>query len=138
MFNRKKPQGARSAAPTPRGRSAPEPAAAGANPLARRFRDSPEPDTADLAEPGRYHLPAAATPAEPDTRATTAAAGVPDTGDATRRPLITRDATTGKFHLHPGTGGDAVSLNGAAVDAPTELRPGDRLEVGGAGFEFLA
>ena len=48
------------------------------------------------------------------------------------------DAATGKFYLQPGTDAHPVRLNGLAVEAPTELRRGDRLQVGVHEFEFLA
>jgi hypothetical protein len=134
MFNRKKPESASSAGSSPRGRASADASSAGRNPLARRFRDGQEPDTVELAEPGRYHLPAEAPTAEPDTRETAAdegAAGQPFLS------LITLDPRTGKFHLHPGTDAHPVSLNDVTVDAPTELRRGDRLQIGAAVFEFL-
>ena len=134
MFNRKKPPAGPAGASAPRGRSVPEAAPAGRNPLARRFQDEAEPDTVDLAEPGRYHLPADDAAGEPDTRVT-AAPGSPEPHAALLR-LVTLDPSTGKFHVHPGNAERAVSLNGAAVESPTELRPGDRLEIGGAVFEF--
>ena len=57
------------------------------------------------------------------------------TEDVTRGLL---DAATGKFYLQPGTDAHPVHLNGVAVEAPTELRRGDRLQVGVHEFEFLA
>ena len=53
-------------------------------------------------------------------------------------PSVTLDAATGKFYLQPGTDAHPVRLNGLAVEAPTELRRGDRLQVGVHEFEFLA
>ena len=96
---------------------------------------SVEPDTVDLADPGRFHAPSEPPQAEPDTRVGEPGPAAAAAGSAA--PLLTRDAVTGKFHLHPGDGVD-VRLNGQAVGAPTELRRGDRLEIGGAVFEFLA
>ena len=135
MFNRKKPESASPAGPSPRGRASADASPTGRNPLARRFQDGQEPDTVELAEPGRYHLPAEAPSAEPDTRETAAGEG------AAAEPFlnpITLDPRTGKFHLHPGTDAHPVSLNDVVVDAPTELRPGDRLQIGAAVFEFLS
>lgn len=127
MFNRKKPgQRAQAVAAPPRGR-----AADGASPLARRFLEHAEPDTVDLAEPGRFHAPAEDRPVEPDTRATGAAAAA-----AGRQPVVSRDARTGKLYLHPGSEACPVRLNGAVVDAPTELRPGDRLGIGDRELDF--
>ena len=87
----------------------------------------------DLAEPGRFHVPPGGEDAEPGTRVTSDGANV----DEARRPLVTLDAVTGKFHLHPGTDAHPVLLNGDPVEAPTELRRGDRLQVGAQAFEFL-
>lgn len=132
MFKRRKPDSdARHAASAPRGRAAAGASAEGTNPLARRFLAESEPDTVDLAEPGRFHVPPADAEQEPDTQVTaTAAEG--------RQALITLDDVTGKFYLHPGTDANPVRLNGAEVEAPTELRRGDRLRVGVHEFEFLA
>jgi hypothetical protein len=136
MFNRKKPQpGAGPGVSAPRGRAA---AGAGqdvANPLARRFLDGAEPDTVDLAEPGRFHAPPEAAAGEPDTAVTAAGSGDAAAG---RLELVSFDAATGKFYLQPGTAAQPILLNGVPVEAPTELRRGDRLQVAGSEFEFLA
>jgi hypothetical protein len=136
MFNRKKPQsGARSSASKPRGRDGGATPQPGQNPLARRFLGDAEPDTVDLAEPGRFHALPRDEADEPATRETGGDAA-PDTD--TRRAMVTLDAATGKFYLQPGTDAHPVRLNGLAVEAPTELRRGDRLQVGVHEFEFLA
>jgi hypothetical protein len=136
MFNRKKP---RSDAPTganrPRGRTGSATIETDRNPLARRFVGDAEPDTVDLAEPGRFHAPPGSEVDEPDTRET---GGEAAAADGPRQPLVTLDAATGKFYLQPGTDAHPVHLNGVAVEAPTELRRGDRLQVGVHEFEFLA
>jgi len=135
MFKRKKSGSGAAARPaTPRGRGTEAPAA-GRNPLARRFDASVEPDTVDLADPGRFQSPSEPPQAEPDTRVGEPRRAAATAGSAA--PLLTRDAATGKIHLHPGEG-VVVRLNGQAVESPTELRRGDRLEIGGAVFEFLA
>lgn len=135
MFIRKKPQsGVRGGATRPRGRGDAAALQSGQNPLARRFVTDSDPDTVDLAEPGRFHALPDSAADEPDTRATGDAAA---SGDA-RQPLVTLDAATGKFYLQPGTDTHPVQLNGVVVEAPTELRRGDRLLVGVHEFEFLA
>ncbi|MEJ2402339.1 MAG: FHA domain-containing protein [Xanthomonadales bacterium] len=136
MFNRKKPRpGGGNSASEPRGRTAAGAAQPAQNPLARRFLDDAEPDTVDLAEPGRFHAPPGADVEEPDTRETGGESA--DARDL-RQPLITLDAATGKLYLQPGTDAQPVRLNGVTVEAPTELRRGDRLQVGVHEFEFLA
>ena len=136
MFNRKKPRSDAESGPArPRGRTAAESPQPAVNPLARRFVGDAEPDTVDLAEPGRFHASPGGGVEEPETRETAGGAG------ATREPrqaLVTLDAATGKFYLQPGTDAHPVRLNGVAVEAPTELRRGDRLQVGIHEFEFSA
>jgi hypothetical protein len=132
MFNRKKPRAEEPiGVAQPRGRTGAASPQAGQNPLARRFLDDAEPDTVDLAEPGRYH---AATGDEPETRETGVSAAAADT----RRSLLTLDAVTGKFYLQPGCEDHPVRLNGVVVKTPSELRRGDRLQIGDHEFEFLA
>ena len=95
MFNRKKPQsGARSSASKPRGRDGGATPQPGQNPLARRFLGDAEPDTVDLAEPGRFHALPRDEADEPATRETGGDAA-PDTD--TRRAMVTLDAATGKL-----------------------------------------
>ena len=131
MFKRKKPRADSSTgAAQPRGRTGAAVSQGERNPLARRFLADAEPDTVDLAEPGRFHV---ATGEEPETRAT----GEPAAAADARRPLVTLDGATGKFYLQPGTDAHPVRLNGVAVEAPSELRRGDRLQVGVHEFEFL-
>lgn len=136
MFNRKKPRsGAPTSASRPRGRTDTATFETDRNPLARRFVGDAEPDTVDLAEPGRFHAPPGGEVDEPDTRET---GGEAAAANEPRQALVTLDAATGKFYLQPGTDAHPVHLNGVAVEAPTELRRGDRLQVGVHEFEFLA
>lgn len=139
MFSRKKtastPPGS---TPAMRGRDSNQAAETAPNPLARRFQADSEPDTIDLADPGRFHAPGAQ--AEPETSSPDPdPAQTPET-PAVAKPLhevLTIDKVTGKFYVHPTSDGPAVLLGGQAVTAATELRPGDRIQVGDAQFEFL-
>lgn len=132
MFGRKKPPGTEGVGRVPRGRSSAEKGrgaerADAANPLARRLQSGPEPRTVDLAEPARFH--AAGTAAEdPQTTLQATAARL--------ARIISVDPDSGKFYVHPGDVSGAVTLGGTPVEAPTELRPGDRIVVGAAEFEF--
>ena len=110
------------------GRGANSGSPGGDNPLARRFQPETEPATVDLADPARFHEPAAAE--DPDT----APIGT-DAGNLGR--VISRDAATGKFYVHPGTGDCPVLLEHETVRAPTELRRGDTIQVGDAEFRLL-
>lgn len=101
----------------------------GSSPLARRLRQDDEPDTIDLAAAPGFQAPEAID--EPDTRS------------ADSRPLpsqqsavITSDPETGKFYVNPGADGQEVRLCGDLVDAPTELRRGDRIRIGRFEVEF--
>ena len=104
------------------------------NPLARRFHLDDEPDTVDLLQSGDS-APAAVTAGE---EAATRDLSGPGDGQAAAAgaPLIRFAAETGKFYLLPGSEDSPACLNGTAVAAATELRPGDRIEVGGAAFLF--
>ena len=73
---------------------------------------------------------------EPETRETST--GPAATAAGAHNDLISRDPETGKFYVHPGDSDTPVLLGGDPVTAPTELRKGDRIGVGGAEFEFLA
>ncbi len=99
------------------------------NPLARRFHPDDEPETIDLQDPGRFH--AASEPSDPPTAEL---AGSP----ADLNSLITRDPETGKFYIHPQEDGAPVYLGDIAVNTSMELRPGDRIRIGQAEFQFLS
>ena len=99
------------------------------NPLARRFHPDDEPETIDLQDPGRFH--AGAEPADPPT------AELADS-PADLDSLITRDPRTGKFYIHPLEDGAQVYLGDIAVNSSMELRPGDRIRIGQAEFQFLS
>lgn len=107
----------------PRGRSG----AAGApeNPLARRLAAATEPPTEDLTDPARFHD--AGEPESPE--AWLRASG------ATPGRVLSRDPASGKLYLHPGDGDFEVLLAAEPVTAPTELRAGDRVQLGP--FELL-
>jgi hypothetical protein len=120
----------------PRDRSARDPQVlrsrvpeSGSSPLARRLRQNEEPDTIDLAAAPGFQAPKEID--EPDTRTS-----APRPGAAPHCPLISGDPATGKFYVIPGAPGQTVLLCGEVVEAPTELRRGDRIRVGEAEFEF--
>jgi hypothetical protein len=132
MFRKKGPAGDTSAAVL-RGRSKAGRGEAGvgqgaANALARRLQARAEPDTIDLAGPVGFpaSTPDAEEPQTSDLQATA----------ARLERFISRDAATGKLYVHPGSGQEIVILCGSAVSAPTELRPGDEIRLGGAIFEY--
>jgi len=115
IFRRKKQTETPAGAPVLRGRDGVENSD---NPLARRFRTSEEPDTIDLQHPAGFQ-------------------NEPDTSDLAAKKkavqslaVITLATETGKIHVQPGTGEQRVCLDGEAVLAPTELRPGDRVQIG--------
>lgn len=128
MFRRKKSPGSADVPSderqrTPRGR-----AVAAENPLARRFQPDNEPATIDLAAPARFPSPSAADE-DPQT-----AALQTDASKLSR--VVSCDALTGKFYIHPGGEAWPVLLQGEEVRAPTELRPGDTIRVGDLEFRF--
>jgi len=90
----------------------------GDNPLARRFRPEDEPDTIDLQKPASFND-------EPGTADLAAQRSKPDS-----LGVVTLAAGTGKLYAQPGKGEQVVYLDGEAVLAPTELRPGDRVRIG--------
>jgi hypothetical protein len=90
--------------------------------LARRFQPDREPATVDLAAPARFHPPSAA-----DDNPQTAAL---QTDAAKLSRVVSCDPLTGKFYVHPGGETWPVLLQGEAVRAPTELRPGDTIRIG--------
>ena len=99
------------------------------NPLARRFHPDDEPETIDLQDPGRFH--SAAEPSDPPTAEVADSLTELDS-------LITRDSGTGKFYIHPHENGTQVYLGDIAVNTSMELRPGDRIRIGQAEFQFLS
>lgn len=101
----------------------------GSSPLARRLRQDDEPDTIDLAAAPGFQAPEASD--EPDTRSADL-----QPPSSKQFAVITSDPATGKFYVNPGTDGQAVLLCGDPVDAPTELRRGDRIRIGRFEFEF--
>jgi hypothetical protein len=115
IFRRKKQTAAPSGPPVLRGRGSVE---NDDNPLARRFHPDDEPDTIDLLQPATFH-------AEPDTAELAAKRSAPD-----HLGVVTLAAGTGKLYAQPGKGDPVVYLDGEAVRAPTELRPGDRVRIG--------
>jgi hypothetical protein len=115
IFRRKKQTVAPVDPPALRGRDNVE---TGDNPLARRFHPRDEPDTIDLQQPAGFNH-------EPDTADLAARRSEPGS-----RAVITLTAETGKIYAQPGKDEQAVYLDGEAVLAPTELRPGDRVRIG--------
>ena len=121
-----------------RGRDSKQQAETASNPLARRFQADSEPDTIDLADPGRFHAPGSQP--EPET-SSAETQGEQYTGTAAAaKPLyevLSVDSATGKFYVHPAGNGLTVLLGGQEVTAATELRRGDRIQVGDAEIDFL-
>jgi len=115
IFRRKKQTVAPSGPPVMRGRGSVENSD---NPLARRFHPEDEPDTIDLQQPASFN-------AEPGTADLAAKSSTPDS-----LGVVTLSAGTGKLYVQPGKGDQLVYLDGEAVLAPTELRPGDRVRIG--------
>jgi hypothetical protein len=110
----------------------------GDNPLARRFHPDDEPETIDLENPGGFH--SADHEADPPTAQLGGegadAAGMPGDESARARAVISLDERSGKFYLHPGSGGHEVRLGGVVVGSVSELRPGDRIAIGDHAFQF--
>lgn len=133
MFRKKKTSQAEGGRPVLRGRT---PAAkgegaarkSGGNPLARRFLADGEPPTVDLAAAPRFQP---AQPGADDPKTAPLAAG-----PAQLSRIISFEPGTGKFYIHPGAEGIAVTLQGEPVAAPTELRRGDVIRVGEAEIRF--
>ena len=140
MFSRKKPGNKPGSSPHVL-RSRDQAAEGGPeNPLARRFLQDDEPDTIDLEDPGRFHAGEAG--AEPSTtRSLDEAGSASEDSDEQQRVqkqgLISRDARTGKFYVHPGDDQTPVLLDGQPVVSTTELRSGDTITIGEANFKFL-
>jgi hypothetical protein len=133
IFRKNKPaSGSGSESHSMRGRDS-EPGKKGANALARRFLVDDEPETIDLASPGKF--PESGSETEPETRVGSDAIDEPAAAD--RLQLLSQDTETGKFYVHPGAPGHPVLLAGEPVSAATELRKGDRIRIGDAEFEFL-
>jgi hypothetical protein len=99
------------------------------NPLARRFHPQDEPDTIDLQQTSGF--PAAdIQPKESDTRDLSAASGTTrESAMAGALNVISYVPETGKFYLQPGEGDDPVLLGNNPINAPTELRHGDRIRI---------
>ena len=115
IFRRKKQTDAPAQTPVLRGRDRVENSD---NPLARRFHPEDEPDTIDLQQPAGFNT-------EPGT------ADLAAKRQATERlDIITLVPETGKIYAQRGDGDVTVFLDGEPVQAPTELRPGDRIRIG--------
>jgi hypothetical protein len=122
IFRRKKQTQTPAGAPVLRGRDSVE---NGDNPLARKFRPRDEPDTIDLQHPTGFQT-------EPDT------SDLAEKKKAVQSlAVITLAPETGKIHVQPGKGKQRVCLDGEAVLAPTELRPGDRVQIGNLEFQLI-
>jgi len=133
MFRKKKTPQAENGQTVPRGRVPGKKADVGArnvpdNPLARRFQADSEPPTIDLSAAPRFQ-PAPQAADDPKT----APLG---TESAQLRRIVSFEPASGKFYLHPGPEGFPVSLQGEPVAAPTELRRGDVIRIGGCEFRF--
>ena len=115
IFRRKKQTVAPSGLPVMRGRDSVD---SSDNPLARRFHPQDEPDTIDLQQPVSFN-------SEPGTADLADERSTPDS-----LGVVTLASGTGKLYVQPGKGDQLVCLDGEAVLAPTELRPGDRVRVG--------
>ena len=116
IFRRKTPPGPPAGSPVMRSREGVE---NHDNPLARRFHSDDEPDTVDLAQPARF-------PEEPGTADLSARKS-----EAGRLAVIELVPDTGKLYVRPGTGEQVISLADEPVLSPTELRPGDRVQLQG-------
>ena len=116
IFRRKKQNIPPGAAPALRGRDSVENPD---NPLARRFHPDDEPDTIDLQQPAGFNE-------EPGTRDLTSKTASPEN--------LSR---TGKIDVQPGTAEHQVLLDGESVRAPTELRRGDRVQIGRFELQLL-
>ena len=104
----------------------------GGNPLARRFHADDEPDTIDLQRAD--DSPATADPDHQESATRDLAASGGAKGSVTPRregySVIRYVPETGKFYLEPGRQEHPVFLGESPVYAPTELRHGDRIEIG--------
>jgi hypothetical protein len=110
----------------------------GSNPLARRFHADDEPDTIDLQQTG--DPPAAADRDHEESATRDLAAGAGAKSSVAPRgegfSVIRYVPETGKFYLQPGPDDHPVCLGESPVYAPTELRHGDRIEVGDSELVF--
>ena len=104
------------------------------NPLARRFHPQDEPDTIDLQQTSGF--PASENePRESKTRDLSGPANsAEETATAESLSIITCVPETGKFYLQPGEGEAAPLLGNTPVKAPTELRPGDKIQIADTEF----
>jgi hypothetical protein len=122
IFRRKKPTATTDdGQPAMRGRDSAENSS---NPLARRFHPEDEPDTIDLQQPAGFSE-------EPGTAESTISPTQPAPAMAEYFSVVTLDPDTGKCYVQPGQGDSLVYLGDEAVEAPTELRQGDCVRVGG-------
>ena len=97
------------------------------NPLARRFHPADEPDTIDLQQPAEFS-------SEPDTGNLQAKSEV----SADKLNLVMLNPETGKIYVQPGTGDLPVFLGDEPVLAPTELRHGDHICIGGFELKLIS
>ena len=121
IFRRKKPSTTPGdVQPALRGRDSAENSS---NPLARRFHPEDEPDTIDLQQPAGFSE-------EPGTAESAISPAQSSPVAPEQLSVVTMVAETGKFYVQPGQGDRPVYLGDEAVRAPTELRWGDRVQVG--------
>ena len=103
------------------------------NPLARRFHPQDEPDTIDLQQSSRFPEIEDGDEKESLTRDLTGQSGTASRTEkkstAGALNIITYVPETGKFYLQPTKGDDPVLLGNNPINAPTELRHGDRIRI---------
>ena len=108
------------------------------NPLARRFHPQDEPDTIDLQQSSRFPEIEDGDEKESLTRDLTSQSGTASRAEkkstAGALSIITYVPETGKFYLQPGEGDEAPLLGNSPIKAPTELRPGDRIQIANTEF----
>ena len=100
------------------------------NPLARRFHPDDEPETIDLQQPAGFNE-------EPGTAEIETSQAGPAPTVQEYQSVVTLVTETGKFYVQPGQGDNPVYLAGEPVTAPTELRRGDRIRIGGIELQIL-
>jgi len=103
------------------------------NPLARRFHPQDEPDTIDLQQSSRFPEIEDGDEKESLTRDLTGQSGTASRTEkkstAGALNIITYVPETGKFYLQPTKGDDPVLLGNNPINAPTELRHGDKIQI---------